>query len=84
MEAPRQDKNINLEIKPTYLRRSGPATNVPTEDMRFGIIVNVDINNRQIKDDLTKAEINDILAFANDYVADELIRFLNNEYSDSI
>jgi len=84
LEAPRQDKNINLEIKPTYLRRSGPATNVPAEDMRFGIIVNVDINNRQIKNDLTKAEINDILAFANDYVADELIRFLNNEYSDSI
>jgi len=84
MEAPRQDKNVNLEIKPTYLRRSGPATNVPAEDMRFGIMVNVDINNRQIKDDLTKAEINDILAFANDYIADELIRFLNNEYSDGI
>lgn len=84
LEAPRQDKNVNLEIKPTFLRRSGPTPDVPTEDMRFGIIVNVDINNRQIKDDLTKAEINDILAFANDYVADELIRFLNGEYPDTV
>jgi len=84
LEAPRQDKNINLEIKPTYLRRSGATPQVPSEDMRFGIIVNVDINNRQIKDDLTKAQINDILAFANDYITDELIRFLNNEYSDGI
>lgn len=84
LETPRQDKNINLEIKPTYLRRAGPAPDVSAEDMRFGIIVNVDINNRQIKDSLTKAQVNDILAFANDYIADELIRFLNNEYSDRI
>jgi hypothetical protein len=84
LETPRQDKNINLEIKPTYLRRSGPAADVPAGDMRFGIMVNVDINNRQIKDDLTKAQINDILAFANDYIADELIKLLNNEYPDSI
>lgn len=80
LEAPRGDKNINLEIKPTYLRRSGPGTNLPAQEMRFGIMVNVDINNRQIKDDLSRAEINDILAFASDYVPDELIRFLNNEY----
>jgi hypothetical protein len=48
--------------------------------VRFGIIVNADINNQQIKGDLTKAEINDILAFTNDYVPEELIKFLNNEY----
>jgi hypothetical protein len=80
LEAPRGDKNINLEIKPTYLRQSGPGTNLPAQEMRFGIMVNVDINNRQIKDDLSRAQINDILAFASDYVPDELIRFLNNEY----
>lgn len=81
LEAPREGKNINLELRPTYLRptRRGDAT-VPDEDMKFGIIVNVDINNQQIKEDLTRAKINDILAFANDYVPEELIRFLNNEY----
>jgi hypothetical protein len=37
------------------------------------------INNRQVIGDLTKAEISDILAFASDYVPEELIKFLNNE-----
>jgi hypothetical protein len=81
LETPKEDKNINLELRPTYLRRTGRrGTDVSAQDIRFGIIVNVDINNQQIKENLTKAEISDILAFANDYVPEELIRFLNNEY----
>jgi hypothetical protein len=80
LEMPNEDKNINLEIRPTYLQRTGaPNGSVPREDMKFGVIVNVDINNRQITGDLTKAEVSDILAFASDYVPDELIKFLNNE-----
>jgi len=80
MEMPTEDKNVNLEIRPTYLQRSGaPNGTVPHEDLKFGVIVNVDINNRQMTGDLTKAEISDILAFASDYVPDELIKFLNNE-----
>lgn len=80
LQAPTQDKNINLQIKPTHAKKSGKEAVEYGEDIRFGLIVNVDINNLQIRDDLTKPEINDILAFANDYVPDELIRFLNNEY----
>jgi hypothetical protein len=77
---PTEDKNINIEIRPTFLQRSGaPNGAVPQEDMKFGVIVNADINNRQVTGDLTKAEISDILAFASDYVPDELIKFLNNE-----
>ena len=80
LETPTDDKNVNIEIRPTYLQRTGtPNDNVPPEDMKFGVIVNVDINNRQVTGDLTKAEISDILAFASDYVPDELIKFLNNE-----
>jgi hypothetical protein len=80
LETPTDDKNINIEIRPTYLQRTGtPNDTVPPDDMKFGVIVNVDINNRQITGDLTKAEISDILAFASDYVPDELIQFLNNE-----
>jgi hypothetical protein len=80
LELPTEDKNINLEIRPTYLQRTGtPNSGAAPEDTEFGIIVNVDINNRQMAGDLTKPEISDILAFASDYVPDELIRFLNNE-----
>jgi hypothetical protein len=81
LEIPTEDKNVNVEIRPTQLRRiarGGP--NVGSQDMGFGIIVNVDINNRIIKGDLTSSEVRDIAAFANDYVPEELIRFLNNEY----
>ena len=80
LQAPVGDKNINIEIRPTRARRLGkPAADVDA-GMRFGLIVNVDINNRQLKEDMTTAEINDILVFAGDYIPDELIRFLNNEY----
>ena len=79
LEAPTDDKNVNIEIRPTRLQRTGQHDPAATQELKFGIIVNVDINNRQISGDLTKAEITDILAFAGDYVPDELIRFLNNE-----
>ena len=80
IEAPTDDKNVNIEIRPTHLQRTGTAGSSPTaEDTKFGVIVNVDINNRQITGDLTKAEVTDILAFASDYVPEELIKFLNNE-----
>jgi hypothetical protein len=80
MEAPSDGKNVNIEIRPTYLQRTGQQTapGAP-EAVQFGIIVNVDINNQQATGDLTKAQVNDILVFASDYVPDELIRFLNNE-----
>jgi len=81
LETPKEGKNINLEIRPTQLRRVGRGGgNVHSQNIGFGIIVNVDINNQQIKDDLTRAEVRDIVTFANDYVPEELIRFLNNEY----
>jgi hypothetical protein len=81
LEMPKEGKNINLEIRPTYVSRAAiSGENVPIQDVKFGVIVNVDINNQQIRDDLTKAEINDILTFANDYVPEEMIKFLNNEY----
>jgi hypothetical protein len=80
LEMPTDDKNINIEIRPTYLQRTGtPGDAVPQEDTKYGVIVNVDINNRQVTGDLSKAEISDILAFASDYVPDELVKFLNNE-----
>ena len=77
LEAPSERKNINVEIRPTQLRHIGTA---PASGVGFGIIVNVDINNQQIRDNLTSSEIREIVTFANDYVPEELIKFLNNEY----
>jgi len=79
LQVSNQDKNINIEIKPTQARRTDKAGRV-AEDVRFGLIVNVDINNLQQKENLTTAQVNDIIAFADDYIPDELIKFLNNEY----
>jgi len=81
LEAPSDDKNVNIEIRPTQLQRAGRAGDVSSpEEMRFGIVVNVDINNRQVAGDLSKAEVTDILAFASDFIPEDLIKFLNNEY----
>jgi hypothetical protein len=79
LETPIDDKNVNIEMRPTHLQRSGPYDPAAPQEMKFGIIVNVDINNRQVTGDLTKSEVTDILAFASDYVPEELIKFLNNE-----
>ena len=80
LQAPSEGKNINLEIRPTHARRTGKTGRAMGEDIRFGLIVNIDINNQQPKEDMTSVETNDVLAFADDYVPDELIKFLNNEH----
>ena len=81
LETPTEDKNVNIEIRPTQLRRiARGGGNAPAQEMGFGIIVNVDINNRRIKGDLTSSEVRDIVAFAGDYIPEELIKFLNSEY----
>jgi len=81
LETPREGKNINLDIRPTHvMHRRGNVANMADEGAMFGIIVNVDINNRRVEGDLPKSQVNDILTFAADYVPEELIKFLNNEY----
>lgn len=83
LEIPEEGKNINLEIRPTYLKpigRGREPIDAAAQKVGFGIIVKVDINNQQIKDDLTNSEVRDIVTFANDYIPEELIKFLNNEY----
>lgn len=79
VEAPTEDKNVNIELRPTHLQRTGGQNPAAPQELKFGIIVNVDINNRQITGDLSKTEVADILAFAAGFVPDELVRFLNNE-----
>ena len=80
IEAPNEGKNINIELRPTFLQHSGrEEPPIAPDDAKYGVIVNVDINNQQMPADLTKAQISDILAFANDYIPEELLKFLNNE-----
>jgi len=79
LEMPTEDKNVNIELRPTRLQRAGQVAAGTPEEMKFGVIINVDINNRQLSDNLTAPQVNDILAFAGYYIPDELTRFLNNE-----
>ena len=80
IEAPTEGKNVNIELRPTFLQRSGREESpIAPDDMKYGVIVNVDVNNQEMPTDLSKAQINDILAFANDYVPEELLKFLNSE-----
>ena len=80
LEAPQQGKNVNIELRPTFLRRVGQAGPVkPGEDIKFGIVANVDINNQKAGGPLSRADVNGLLAFADEYVPDELVKFLNSE-----
>ena len=80
MEAPTEGKNVNIQLRPTYLQRATKRPGaVPAEDMKFGIVVNVDINNQQMATDMSRTEIDDVIDFAGDYIPNGLIKFLNNE-----
>lgn len=81
VEIPIEGKNISLELKPTHLMRSGPPNSgAPGDIARYGIIVNVVIHHLQLSNPLAQEGIDDLLAFAHEYVPEELIGFLNNEY----
>ncbi len=77
LEMPAGDKNLILQIKPTFVQKAGPARQPVSGP--YGIIVVVDINNRQISKDLGSDQIQDIMDYARRYVPEELIKFLNNE-----
>jgi len=81
IEVPIEGKNVAVDIKPTHLMKSGPPnSNVPGHIVRYGIIVNTLIHHLPIKGPLGDDEIDDLLTFADQYVPEELIGFLNNEY----
>lgn len=82
LEVPKEGKNINVEIRPTYLKHTGRGGPIEAAVGKagFGIAVTVDINNQQMADNLTNSEVREIVSFANDYIPEELIKFLNNEY----
>lgn len=76
------NKNVSLEIKPTHLRQSGPPNaKTPGRILRFGIIVNALIHHARLTRPLADDDIHDLLDFADSYVPEELIAFLNNEPS---
>jgi len=76
LEMPTEDKNVNVQIRPTFVRQpAGPQGGGGAT--RFGVIVNVDINNRRPSNDLPSDQAEDILVFACNYIAAELLDFLN-------
>lgn len=81
IEMPIEGKNVSVDIKPTHLMKSGPPnSNVPAHIARYGIIVNTVIHHLQVTHPLADEQTDDILTFADQYVPEELIAFLNNEY----
>jgi hypothetical protein len=80
LENPRDDKNINVDITPALQQR---VEKIPTglveQNVGYGINVKLDINNTDMTRNLENEEVSDILAFAEDYMKTELIKFLNGE-----
>lgn len=82
LESPEDEYNINIDLAPAYAQQviRGPA-GAKRKNIGFGISVKVDINNQKMTEDLDKDTVAAILAFAEDYVPDRLVKFLNNERS---
>ena len=80
LENPKSDYNVNVDLAAAVAQRviqSSQGTH--HENVGYGISVKVDINNRDMTSDLEDAAIGGLLAYAEDYVPDGLIRFLNGD-----
>lgn len=80
LEMPEQQKNVNVEIRPTRLAvKAGQRPQAQTQTQpRYGIIVNVDINNQLVEQDLSTSQVRQTIDFAKAYVPDRLVELLND------
>jgi hypothetical protein len=82
LENPTDEYNINVDLAPTYAQQvvQSPAGEIKPP-IGFGVSIKLDINNRDMTKDLEDEEIAAILTFSDDFVPEELLKFLNNERS---
>ena len=79
LENPTEGFNVNVDIMPAYAQQVREEAAGKRTGVRFGISVNIDVNNRQVDRDLEAEEITAILNYSDDYLANGLVKFLNNE-----
>jgi len=80
LENPEDGYNINIDLAPAYAQQVVRSpTGAKRKSIGFGIGVKLDINNQKMTEELDKDMVAAILAFAEDYVPDKLVKFLNNE-----
>jgi hypothetical protein len=82
LENPGDGCNVNIDLAPAYAQQVVRSTiGTRRKSIGFGISVRLDINNQEMSEDLDRDAIAAIIAFAEDYVPDKLVKFLNNEPS---
>jgi len=80
LENPESGYNINIDLAPAYAQQIAQTpTGQSRRNIGFGISARLDINNQKMTEPLDKDMVAAILAFAEDYVPNRLVRFLNNE-----
>jgi hypothetical protein len=80
LKNPREGNNVNVELIPVtaqQVRRDSSGTQA--QNIGFAIHVKVDVNNQDMSGDLRETDVRGIIGFAEDYVSDQLYKFLNNE-----
>ena len=80
LENPSDQYNINVDLAPAYAQQvvQSPAGTMQ-KNVGYGVSVKIDINNRDMSQDMDDTVIAGILVFAEDYVPDKIVKFLNNE-----
>jgi len=82
LENPTDEYNVNVDLAPAYAQQVVQSSSGFVEkSIGFGISVKLDINNRDMSSNLDEQTIAGILTFAEDYVPEKLVRFLNDDRS---
>jgi hypothetical protein len=80
LEMSQEGYNINIDLAPAYAQQVvQSADGARRQNIGFGVGVKADINNQRPAEDFDKDMVATVLAFAEDYVPDELVKFLNSE-----
>jgi len=80
LENPTDGYNVNVDIMPAYAQQVVEGQEGQKQKaVRFGVSVKLDVNNRQLDQDMEAEEIGAILDFSDDYLSNRLLKFLNNE-----
>ncbi|MHC4389479.1 MAG: hypothetical protein ACYSX1_12860 [Planctomycetota bacterium] len=80
LEKPENSYNISIDLAPAYAQQVVRSTiGAKRKSVGFGISVRLDISNQRVMEDIDADTVVAIVSFAEDYVPDRLVKFLNNE-----
>ena len=79
LESTHNGTNVTVEIKPTFQSPAGRPPAAPAENAKYGMIVIANLNAVSADKSLSRPEIEELQAFSEYFVPQELINYLNGD-----